>query len=236
MPKKANLIGQKFNRLTVVAQTDERKNGSVVWLCRCDCGKYTRVSTRALRSNEIKSCGCLYKETRGRNVKDITGRRFGKLVALYPTEKRDKEQRVIWMCKCDCGNMIEVSTHQLSNGDRLSCGCLKSRGEAAILSLLNKNNIKVEPQKKVSFTKYDYGIFDFYLPQNGAAIEYDGIQHFEEVDRFGGKEAFEKTQKRDQIKNQWCKNNNITLIRIPYTHLKDLKIEDLLPETSSFII
>jgi len=38
------------------------------------------------------------------------------------------------------------------------------------------------------------------------------------------------------IKNQWCKNNNIPLIRIPYTHLEDLRLEDLLLETSQFII
>ena len=48
-------------------------------------------------------------------------------------------------------------------------------------------------------------------------------------------EQFKKTQEHDKYKNQWCKNNNIPLIRIPYTHLKDLCLEDLLLETSKFI-
>ena len=47
-------------------------------------------------------------------------------------------------------------------------------------------------------------------------IEYDGIQHYEAVEIFGGIPAFKKRQKRDQIKNQYCKDNNIKLIRIPY--------------------
>lgn len=65
-------------------------------------------------------------------------------------------------------------------------------------------------------------------------IEFDGIQHFQSVNYFGGEDGFIKTQKRDAFKNQWCKDNNIPLIRIPYTHLKDICIEDLKIETSKF--
>ena len=53
---------------------------------------------------------------------------------------------------------------------------------------------------------------------------------------WNNKENFLKTQERDALKNQWCKDNNIPLIRIPYTHLNDLKIEDLLLETSEYIV
>ena len=64
--------------------------------------------------------------------------------------------------------------------------------------------------------------FDFYLPDYNCCIEYDGKQHFEPIDYFGGKNGFIKTQERDDIKNQYCKNNDIKLIRIPYTDLKKL--------------
>ena len=53
---------------------------------------------------------------------------------------------------------------------------------------------------------------------------------------WNNKENFLKTQERDALKNQWCKDNNIPLIRIPYTHLNNLKIEDLLLETSEYIV
>jgi hypothetical protein len=54
------------------------------------------------------------------------------------------------------------------------------------------------------------------LPDYNICIEYDGIQHFESVDYFGGELGFINTQMRDNIKNEYCKNNNIKLIRIPY--------------------
>ena len=53
---------------------------------------------------------------------------------------------------------------------------------------------------------------------------------------WNNEESHLKLVKRDKYKNQWCKDNNIPLIRIPYTHLKDLCIEDLLLETSNYII
>ena len=72
-------------------------------------------------------------------------------------------------------------------------------------------------------------------------IEFDGEQHFE-PERFNNisieqaKENFIKVQAHNKYKNQWCKNNNIPLIRIPYTHLNKICLEDLLLETSQFII
>ena len=67
------------------------------------------------------------------------------------------------------------------------------------------------------------------------------MQHFEDIVREYGlgwntREAFEKTKERDEIKNLWCKNNNIPLIRIPYTHFDDLCLNDLQINTSTYKI
>ena len=59
-------------------------------------------------------------------------------------------------------------------------------------------------------------------------VEYDGEQHFQNREFFGGEEAFKKRQHNDQIKNQYCKDNNIKLIRIPYWDFDN--IEDILNE------
>ena len=75
--------------------------------------------------------------------------------------------------------------------------------------------------------------FDF-LVDNTFLIEFDGEQHYKPVDMFGGQENFAKIQEHDIYKNQWCKENNIPLIRIPYTKLKTLAIEDLMLETTQF--
>ncbi len=56
---------------------------------------------------------------------DLAGQRFGRLVALEPTEKRSAGGSVVWRCRCDCGKVAEVDTHHLRSGNTKSCGCLK---------------------------------------------------------------------------------------------------------------
>lgn len=56
--------------------------------------------------------------------KDLAGQRFGKLVALSPTEKRMDNGSIVWYCQCDCGNSAEVSARRLVRGQVRSCGCL----------------------------------------------------------------------------------------------------------------
>lgn len=78
--------------------------------------------------------------------------------------------------------------------------------------------------------------FDFYI--NGEyLIEYDGYQHFHYLENsWITKDVLLGNQMRDSVKNKWCKDNNIPLIRIPYSHLESLCIDDLLLETSKFVI
>lgn len=60
---------------------------------------------------------------RGYTAVDITGRRFGRLVALHPTEKRDKKGSVIWHCHCDCGRDVDVPYNSMVYANQVSCGC-----------------------------------------------------------------------------------------------------------------
>lgn len=60
-----------------------------------------------------------------RIMRDLYSHKFGRLVALYPMTRRAKSKQVIWMCRCDCGNLIEVLSDNLSKGNTKSCGCLK---------------------------------------------------------------------------------------------------------------
>ena len=60
---KKDLLGQIFGRLTVIAKTDKRKSGKVVWECLCECGKTKEVRSTLLICKSTKSCGCLAKET-----------------------------------------------------------------------------------------------------------------------------------------------------------------------------
>lgn len=100
------------------------------------------------------------------------------------------------------------------------CSCWKtySIGVQRIITILKKNNISYELEKKFDTCISPKGNclpFDFYLPDYNILIEYDGQQHFKIS--FGQDEnKLIKQKEYDKIKNEWCKNNNIHLIRIPY--------------------
>ncbi len=114
-------IGFRVGMLEVTKATAERKNGYTVWRCRCDCGNERLLDTRALQRGTVTDCGCRSKVPPGAN--DLTGRRFGKLTVLEPTGGR-QYGGLVWQCRCDCGNTVPVSAHQLLAGYTKSCGCL----------------------------------------------------------------------------------------------------------------
>ena len=106
----------------------------------CECGNETVTTYSKLKSGETTSCGCVRYE-------DVSGQRFGKLVAI---EREDKEKNskakrrpsAYWLCECDCGNMTVVELSNLKRGMTKSCGCTKSFNEAKICEILTKNEIK----------------------------------------------------------------------------------------------
>lgn len=57
-------------------------------------------------------------------IKDMAGKRAGRLTVVHPTEERYRRS-VIWLCSCDCGELIRVPQNRLRNGCTRSCGCLK---------------------------------------------------------------------------------------------------------------
>lgn len=167
--------------------------------------------------------------------------KFGELTAIVPDYdrmKKDRETatngvRTFWICRCSCGSSISVNASNLLNGNSQSCGCVKSRGEQKICQILSDNNIKFERQKIFDTCRFqDTGwvaYFDFYLPDYNILIEYDGDLHFKSANSgWNNEESFERTKQKDEFKNNWCKENGVNLIRIPYTHYDDICIEDLI--------
>lgn len=107
-----------------------------------------------------------------------------------------------------------------------------SKGEEKIKEILESNNIKFEREKTFSTCGNGLFRFDFFLPDMNICIEYDGEQHFRPIEIFGGKEGFDKQITYDNIKNQWCKQNNIKLIRIPYIDYDKISINYLFQKLS----
>ena len=107
--------------------------------------------------------------------------------------------------------------------------CNESKGEKAIRAYLEDNNIEFIQEYRFDGCKYRLRLpFDFYIPSLNLCIEYDGEQHYKAFNYFGGEEKFKLTQKRDKIKNNYCEDNGINLLRIPYLELDS--IEDILDE------
>ena len=118
--KTKNIIGQRFGKLVVLEKINKHQ-----YKCQCDCGNITVVYYSNLLYGSTQSCGCLRKEQRkkllgGKKPNDLTNKRFGKLVALYPVGK-NSIGAIKWHCKCDCGEYQDVIGSLLINGQYISC-------------------------------------------------------------------------------------------------------------------
>lgn len=231
IPKKSqkiehtDLIGQRFGHLTVLKDSGERFHRGVVWQCKCDCGNIKNIPAARLKNGHAKSCGndnCIYHSY----YNDLTGQRFGKLIALSPTTMKDNSH-MYWKCQCDCGKIVEVASNHLLRQDIQSCGCILSIGEQNIEKVLIDNNIEYKKQisfpdlKNINKLRYDFGIFS-----NNTLIrliEFDGIQHFKEQNYFS--HSLQETKHNDQLKDNYAKEHNIPLVRIPYYERDKINLE-----------
>ena len=101
--------------------------------------------------------------------------------------------------------------------------CNESQGEKEIAKFLNKHNIGYYRQHKFPKCRNTFELpFDFYIPTMRTCIEFDGVQHYQPLDFFGGKESYEKLKTNDKIKNDYCEDNFINLIRIRYDQFDDI--------------
>ena len=233
MSKIIDLTGQRFNYWTVISRAENNSRGESMWNCLCDCGNEKIVQGYSLRKGLSKSCGCLQKQKASEaNFENLIGQKFGHLI-VKELKGRDSSRKIIWTCECDCPakNLVYVRTSDLRSGKTTSCGCIKSLGEEKISILLKEAGLNFVKEKTFPTCKFPdsntLARFDFFV-DNRYVIEYDGIQHYKTNGGWNTNENLTKTQKRDKFKNQWCKDNNIPIIRIKYNQLEQLSIKDII--------
>ena len=225
-------------------------------ICKCICGNYTTLSPQSFRSGTTKSCGCYSRQQAA-----IRCQKVGKITAprkdyrqtnnifynfIERTDKKN-DNGYIWIIQCKkCNQFYEAIPSQLVSETRkkgnnpCSCWRKQSSGVDKIEDLLINNNISYI--KEYSFKdcvspKGNPLKFDFFI-NNEYLLEYDGEQHFLPTAFYSGQDKdakFQLQQEYDLIKNSYCLKNSIPLVRIPYTHYKDITINDLLLD-SSFLI
>lgn len=240
-----SLVGKTFGYLKVIERDLTKPTGhghNSYWICQCERdNNIVSVARQELVNGKTKSCGCLRQQIlRERNTLDLTNQKFGKLTALKNTFELAKDGTYIWQCKCECGNTCLASVKKLREGYALSCGCKAgSLGQQKIRTILEKNNISYQQEYtlkncKNPATGYDFR-FDFAIfNEDGTLnrlVEYDGQQHFKSKDGFMS-QALEWTQYKDKIKNQYCQQNNITLIRIPYYNFRKISLDMIMKDNS----
>ncbi len=241
--------GQPDSRITVLSLhhiKDYANSRKYYWSCQCKCGNIFVTSSQQILSGKTKSCGCLQKEKAsfygkknfGKGVIDLTGQTFGRLKVEKLTSKRTKQNNSIWECYCSCGNPnpVYANSTDLRRGKIQSCGCLTSFAEEEIQKILKENNIPfvyqytTEKCKDKNMLPFDFAILN-EKQEVSYIIEFDGKHHFEDCH---GWSNLEYVQKHDLMKNNYCFENNIPLIRIPYT-VKEIKIEDLKLSSTKFL-
>lgn len=138
----------------------------------------------------------------------------------YSLSKYENSNSVVKIICKDHG-IFEQRSSSHTNG--VGCPrCCDSKGEAYISSILKDNDVYYHTQHRFDDCKLDKKlVFDFYLPDHKICIEFNGKQHYESIKYFGGDEYFEIQKIRDEIKKEYCTNNNLNLIVIKFNENKE---------------
>lgn len=223
-----NIIGKKYNHLTVLEKSEKRIGGKIGYKCQCDCEKKTilYVSKTDLENNHTTSCGCARRKYK---IDDIIS---NKQIIGYVGSKNNNGH-YYYKVKCLlCGREYEALGQTLEK--TIGCGCQKSIGEFNIIQILQQNNIKYYKEYCFpnSLLRFDFALLD---KDNNIyrLIEFDGEQHYEQNIKNSGWNTYEKYQytlKNDLKKNQIAKDNNIPLVRIPYWERDNITLKLLLED------
>lgn len=190
------------------------------------CGHIYEVTPNTfLRGSRCPYCAGVAKKTDTQfkqEVYDLVGDEYSILGEYQSVNTKIKMRHTI------CGNIFFPTPKHFLNGSRCPY-CSNSKGEDAITKILNSLGIKYEYQKTFDdLTDKASLSYDFFIPNQSILIEYQGKQHYEPIDYFGGESQFKVQQKHDKMKLDYAKLHNYNLIAVPYTEDTFYKIKKYL--------
>lgn len=224
--QRQKLEGKKFGKLLVVEEIFISSDNHKL-RCLCDCGNEIVLSRRDVMTGHTKSCGCLKKEFMKEYYEnhDQSGYISDYGVEILDRAGKNSKGQTLWNCKCGlCGRIFQELPARIKDNHVRSCGCLvRSSREMFIEKFFNECEINYKSQYTFDDCKSDKNYvlrYDFALFDNDdnllLLIEYDGEQHYMPINLFGGEVGFKNTVERDKIKNNYCLQHKIPLLRIPY--------------------
>lgn len=185
------------------------------WICNIH-GEFTMKFANATSTKQwCNPCSDLNShEKNEEDRKGMIGKRFGMLTVLNYELRNEALPAAYYECKCDCGEVNWVFVGNLKRGNHsTSCGNHGNLSETELRGRIQKEFPDTIKAKRGFFKCFNSLMeLDIYIPSLKVAIEYDGFVHFKPV--FGGKEGFEKVKIRDKLKNKYCKDLGIYLIRV----------------------
>lgn len=197
-----------------VSVIDMYINSKTKILHKCkDCGYEWNISPSDILSGYgCPECAGTKKKTQEQYIKDVFN--VNKNIEVLG-EYINSRVKIQHKCK-KCNNVWYASPHDIL--DLHGCPkCNSSSGESKISNLLTSNKILYIGQYKFDDCCDKRSLpFDFYLPDYNICIEYQGIQHYEPLEYFGGESGFELRKIHDRIKRKYCQQHKIDLVEIKY--------------------
>lgn len=190
------------------------------------CGRVYRVAPNTfLSGHRCPYCKGTAKRSTAQfklEVKNLVGDEYRVLGEYQGVNTKIKMRHNI------CGNVFFPTPKHFLKGSRCPY-CSSSKGETIISKILDTLNINYEAQKKFDELR-DIQLlsYDFFIPSQNILIEYQGKQHYEPINYFGGESQFKSQQKHDKMKLDYAKSHNYNLITVPYTEDTFSKIKKYL--------
>lgn len=245
-----DLTDQVFGELTALHRIPPKQGDKRTWwLCRCNCGQECEIAGTLLVTGKRRNCGDTRYHPKSYAFKDVTGRRFHHLVALYPLKERSKKGSVQWHCRCDCGNELDVAYNDLTQTKMKSCGCIKRQHEKNLknyLTHVDSTSLDMIKSKKIPIdnTTGVKGVYHirgkyiakivfqkkaYYLGTFDDIEEAKRARHDAEVLLFNGTiEFYRKWEQRASSDQDWAAKHPIQ-IHVEKDHDKGLQVR-YLPE------
>lgn len=223
--EKAKFIIEQNSNL-IVLDGDYKNQESSIRL-KCECGNIFEAKYRKLRENNFKilceSCRAKNMAQKRMTKTHINYLNYMESINGYELIEYNGAKTPSLFYHKKCGKYFYMLTGVFKSGARCSCEC-NSRGERAIEKFLVEQNIKFAQQQtfKDCRSKKNFPLrYDFYLPNHNILIEYDGEFHYKEMDLRNSDLSYQ--QENDKIKDEYAKENNIKLLRIPYWEFDNIE-------------
>lgn len=209
-----DFVKNELEKIGYTLLENEYKNNRTKMNMICSNNHHILMTFDSIRNGRrCRKCSGSQKHTYDEVKNDVEKQGYKLISTSYIDNKHKLD------VQCPKGHVYKVKYNHWVTGSRCP-KCRESKGENTINEVLKNFNINFIREYRFDDCRDIHTLpFDFYLPEYNTCIEFDGEQHFSSCDFYGGNQAYEIRKSHDNIKTQYCLDNKINLIRIPYWNI-----------------